>query len=87
VAEAAKAEAEGRSIEAAAAAHSADEVPVAAAVAESTPAPEAGPVAAETAVGVEEVPAKPKRRKAGVAPAEPVAAEPAPPAGTGEVSP
>jgi N utilization substance protein A len=87
VAEAAKAQAEGRSIEAAAAAHSADEVPVAAAVAESPPASEAGPVAAETAVGVEEVPAKPKRRKAGVAPAEPVAAEPAPPAGTGEVSP
>ncbi len=98
VAEAAKAEAEGRSKEVAAAADSADEAPVAELVTAETavgvvevPAKpkrrKAEPVTAETAVGVEVVPARPKRRKAGVAPAEPIAAEPAPPAGTGEVSP
>ncbi len=98
VAEAAKAEAEGRSKEVAAAADSADEAPVAELVTAETavgvvevPAKpkrrKAEPVTAETAVGVEVVPARPKRRKAGVAPAEQIAAEPAPPAGTGEVSP
>ena len=79
VAEAAKAEAEaeGRSLETAGAADTAEATATQAGATESTLAPESESVAAQPAETTPEAPAKPKRRKA--APAEP--------AGDGEVSP
>jgi len=71
VAEAAKAEAEGRLAEAAEAAHSVVAVSAGAEAPEPAPAAEPEPGAAQTAVATQEAPAKPKRRKAGAAAAEP----------------
>jgi N utilization substance protein A len=78
VAEAAKAEAEGRLTEAAEAAHAIDAAAVGAP--EPAAAAEAEPVAGEAAAASQEAPAKPKRRKAAAAaPAEPAPeAEPEP---------
>ena len=78
VAEAAKAEAEGRLLETAGAADAAEATTTEAAAPESTPAPESESVAAQPADATPEAPAKPKRRKAAPSVPEPAAeAEPA----------